>query len=64
MYLHVFVYGRGNEKSKKILSMNTIMYIVADSYNNCAYTMSVLLTLLFPVLLLALKLGCHLVICQ
>ena len=28
------------------------------------YTMSVLLTLLFPVLLLASKLGCHLVICQ
>ena len=43
--------------------MNIIIqsYIGADSYNICAYTMSVLLTLLFPVLLLA---SSHLVICS
>ena len=28
VYLHVFVYGRGNEKSKKFLSMNTIMCLI------------------------------------
>ena len=65
----MFVHGKGNKKSTQaFLSMNIIIqsciYIGADSYNICVYTMSVLLTLLFPVLLLASKLGCHLVICQ